>query len=247
MDGRPSIISGLKAKHFQHILDLSQGDFSSSQSSSSSEGNVRQGRPTTPECTCPCRPRVEESTCPRDEHPRDITASGIGHVRAPLHLPDDGALAEEALGMLSPAEKDEVILRMHAKLRHLGGLVEEASTTSARTAARLARTHTDALREQMLSEQRLNEELLRWRHHHPEHSSSLYAAAGCKVYQGYHRVKTAAGACTQSYSTISSQCGRGVELNSSTDIRLFLSSSEPRRGRAVYGRSGPWGAVGHLD
>lgn len=32
----------------------------------------------------------------------------------------------------------------------------------------LERAHRDALRKRMLSEQRLREELLRWRHHHPE-------------------------------------------------------------------------------
>lgn len=32
---------------------------------------------------------------------------------------DDDALAEEALGILSPEEKDELILQMHDKLRRL--------------------------------------------------------------------------------------------------------------------------------
>lgn len=53
------------------------------------------------------------------------------------------------------------------------GLIEEVRTVSERTVAGLERAHRDALREQMLSEQRLREELLRWRHHHPEVKSLM--------------------------------------------------------------------------
>lgn len=52
--------------------------------------------------------------------------------------------------------------------RRQSGLIEEASTASERTTARLEREHRDALRGQMLSEERLTEELLRWRHDHPD-------------------------------------------------------------------------------
>lgn len=61
-------------------------------------------------------------------------------ARTPLS-PSDGddddrdALAEEALGILSPAEKNELILHMHAKLRHL---------VSRSTAARKGEAHEGA-------------------------------------------------------------------------------------------------------
>eukprot|EP00903_Cladosiphon_okamuranus_P006059 g5974.t1 len=173
MDERSNGLSGLKAKYFQHILDLSPTVSSSSSSSSpsSSEGCIRRGRgwPSTTECCCPCQPRMEECTCPRDDeqYPSDKTARRAGPVRPGLAPPND-ALAEEALSILSPGEKNELILHMHDKLRHLSGLIEEASTASERTVARLERAHRDALRGEMLSAQRLREELLRWRHDHPE-------------------------------------------------------------------------------
>eukprot|EP00904_Undaria_pinnatifida_P004863 jgi/Undpi1/1506/HiC_scaffold_11.g04896.m1 len=81
--------------------------------------------------------------------------------------------------MLCPAEKDEVILQMHAKLRHLTDRLEEVIAFSERTLSCLERTHEDALRERLaseqrlrremiLSEQRLRQELHGWRHQHPE-------------------------------------------------------------------------------
>lgn len=48
------------------------------------------------------------------------------------------------------------------------GRVKEATTFSERRVSDLERGHRDVLRERMLSEQRLREELLLWRHYHPE-------------------------------------------------------------------------------
>lgn len=60
-------------------------------------------------------------TCPK---PNERQSGGgalrtAGTSRPPA--PSSDALVEEAVGMLCPAEKDEVILQMHAKLRHLVG------------------------------------------------------------------------------------------------------------------------------
>lgn len=46
--------------------------------------------------------------------------------------------------------------------------IEEATTFSERRASDLERAHRDVLRGRAQSEQRLREELLQWRHYHPE-------------------------------------------------------------------------------
>ena len=58
----------------------------------------------------------------RHQYPSDdMNTAGRtgGAVRPPSPDDDDDALAEEALGILSPEEKDELILQMHDKLRRL--------------------------------------------------------------------------------------------------------------------------------
>lgn len=79
------------------------------------------------------------------------------------------------------------------------GLVEEAGAVSEHTVARLERAHRDALREHMLSEQRLREELLRWRHHHPEVQKNVMHGG-----RGRPRSKKKLGPCRANASIVGS-------------------------------------------
>ncbi|CAB1117362.1 unnamed protein product [Ectocarpus sp. CCAP 1310/34] len=167
----PSTISGLKTKYFQHVLDVSSTEPSLS-SSSSSEAAVRWDQPTR-RTECTCRTTMMGCTCwgdTKEAYPSDEDAPSTTHVlRTPPPVPSSSdALAKEALSILSQAEKDRIILLMHAKLRHLSHRAEDARSVSERKVCCLERAHRDALRERMLSEQRLREELRQWKHHHPE-------------------------------------------------------------------------------
>ncbi|CAN0544823.1 unnamed protein product [Ectocarpus sp. 12 AP-2014] len=202
----PSSISGLKTKYFQHVLDVSSTEpllsaSSSSSSSSSSEAAVCRDQPTR-RTECTCRTMMMGCTCcgdTKEAYPSDEDAPSTTHVlRTPPPLPSSSdPLAKEALSILSQAEKDRIILLMHAKLRHLSHRAEGARSVSARKVCYLEREHRDALRERMLSEQRLREELRQWKYHHPErlreekdHSQRQYLAVLGKLARRHTLLKT---------------------------------------------------------
>ncbi|CAM9561532.1 unnamed protein product [Ectocarpus fasciculatus] len=198
----PSSISGLKTKYFQHVLDVSPTEpslSSSSSPSSSSEAAVRWDQPTS-RTECTCRDTRMGCACCGDTkgaYPSDEDAPPRTHdLRTPPPIPSSDALAKEALSILSQAEKDRIILLMHAKLRHLSHRAEDARSVSERKVCCLERAHRDALRERMLSEQRLREELRQWKHHHPErlreekdHSQRQYLAVLGKLARRHTMLK----------------------------------------------------------
>ncbi|CAM9861723.1 unnamed protein product, partial [Scytosiphon promiscuus] len=110
MKGRPTTLSGLKLNYFKHIQDMPPA-------ATPPEDRTPRVR-SRAACTC----RVMAGcTCSEAEFATDeeCTCRGAEQTsRAPRLAPQPSeALAEEALGMLSPADKDEIILQMHAKLR----------------------------------------------------------------------------------------------------------------------------------
>ncbi|CAM9324347.1 unnamed protein product [Hapterophycus canaliculatus] len=163
MKERPSSLSGLKANYLRHILDVSPAAPSSNDHTP--HAGSRAG--------CTCRPTVE-CTCSEAEQYTSDEDCTCGRAepswtsRLAPQPPPSETLAQEALGLLSPAEKDEMILQMHNKLRLLSRRVEDMRAASERKVCCQERANRDTIRERMLSEQRLRQGLLQWKHHHPE-------------------------------------------------------------------------------
>ncbi|CAM9239426.1 unnamed protein product [Ascophyllum nodosum] len=140
MDERNQSLLNLKSRYFQHILAVSLPAAAVASAADDEDHHHHDTRTTPSKCAACCPPEVGE----------------------------DHLLVEQAIGLLSPTEKDEIILQLHEKLRRMSDRVDEVIAFSERTVSGLEMAHQEATREREESEHRLLQELHRLKHCHPE-------------------------------------------------------------------------------